>query len=164
MAEWKKEDIDRVRDLAKTGITAKEIASHFEGRSRMSIIGLCHRQGIPLLVRGHRFVKRDDDTPRPPRTRVKSKVKQPPKLIPQPPLEASMAYKPGNKTMMQLDNLFLGCRAIIGPVQGIHTVYCGEAVLAGKSWCKDHFVLYTAPVQTRRVDRENFRMVKRYKL
>ena len=48
---WTWEEIKFVSDLASKGYSAKNIALELIGRTKNSVIGICHRKGIPLLQR-----------------------------------------------------------------------------------------------------------------
>ena len=60
MSTWTLEKIDRLRDLAAQGLSAKQICAEFaDGTSRSAIIAKCLRVGIQLL--GKRWIPSDTD-------------------------------------------------------------------------------------------------------
>lgn len=149
---WKNKEIELIAKLVDKGYSAAMIALNFKGRTRNSVIGVCHRNGIKLLSNSKK-----ETSPKVPKSILrKKKPKQlslpfmvAPKLL-LPSKEEEVPYTPVNKTILELDNLFLQCRAILGPVKGMDTLYCGNAVAEGTSWCKYHLDLYTVPPNPRR--------------
>lgn len=144
---WKKEDIETVRELAAKGMTSAQIASHFYRVSKNSIIGLCHRHKIKLLTTnfGGRSIANARIADKRKREAQKGllaekKAKKPPMELPR---ELPVPHKKGQKTIMQLG--YRDCRAVLGPVNGTRTIYCGDETVEGKSWCPTHMKLYTVP-------------------
>ena len=137
----------QARKLNEAGYTAREIGAKL-GRSRNSVIGWFHRQGVKLknvltpeakLAKARRvYKKRGRQPPKPlpvepkiSKLFVNSKTKEP---ILQPMDEK-------NVTFMKLTNMM--CKAVIGEANGVKTIYCGEKPLkAGHSWCEYHHSLY----------------------
>lgn len=144
---WSVEEINKVRKLAGEGKSASQIAKFFPERTRNSVIGICHRKDIALA--GHRNSGNSGTVKKvaakrfkfPPRAlRI---VSPPEKKTARQYKELPVPYKPGNKTLLNV-GLF-DCRAILGPTNAQFTVYCGDIVVPGKSWCKHHLALYTVP-------------------
>jgi len=147
---WTWEEIKFVSDLASKGYSAKNIALELVGRNKNSVIGICHRRGIPLLQRT--IQKEQIPHPRPKKEREKRRgakfniknpnpVRVPPMKIVEVPVFED--FVPLNKT---LDNLrYFECRAIVGPIKHMDTLYCGHPVVPSKSWCPYHFKIYTIP-------------------
>lgn len=147
---WKPEDVETVRELAAKGMSAQQIASHFYRVSRNSIIGLCHRKKIKLLkpnyggkpIGNTRIAekrKREEQK----KLRAERRMRKPPMELPR---ELPIPHRKGQKKLMQLG--YRDCRAVIGPVDGIRTIYCGDETVQGKSWCPTHMKLYTVPNYT----------------
>jgi hypothetical protein len=150
---WSSEDIQKVKELWDLGHSSTMIAAMFPGKTRNSIIGLVHRNRDRLAIPKRQTVvsKRPPARPKSEPRRVVSasvvqkKVDNKFKLFEaklrkeaEPPPEA---YHAGNKTIFNLRAF--DCRAIIGTPDGEKSVYCGNIVMAGTSWCKHHFDLYT---------------------
>jgi len=149
---WSEKDIELIRKLANEGKSSTKIAAYFPDRTRNSVIGVCNRRGIPL---GVRTAQNTSST-------VRKKLRKPNKQkkivfgsgesysnLSLPPLaisdEPDAPYTPMNKKILKLDFLFEQCRAVLGPVKGLDTLYCGNETVKGKSWCKHHMALYTIP-------------------
>ncbi len=52
---WTFEDIDRLRELIKTGATSAQIAAHFPGKTRNAVLGKAFRLGLRLV--GAKFLR-----------------------------------------------------------------------------------------------------------
>ena len=127
---WTWEEIKFVSDLASKGYSAKNIALELVGRNKNSVIGICHRKGIPLLQRTLPKEQLPHALPRKEREKRKGasfNIKNP-KPVRLPPIKTFETHKdenfvPLNKT---LDNLrYFECRAIVGPIKHMDTLYCG---------------------------------------
>ncbi len=70
---WTDADLDRVRAFAKAGESASEIASHFGGRTRNAVIGVCARRGISLGKAARCEMPRKPREPRKPAPRAANK-------------------------------------------------------------------------------------------
>jgi len=154
---WSEKDIEFVQKLAMEGKSSTQIAAHFPDRTRNSVIGVCSRRGIALLVKP----KRDQQktlTKKPKKAKRKKSFifgegeKNAYGSLPPMPVneEPDAPYTPLNKKILKLDFLFEQCRAILGPVKGLDTLYCGNKTVEGKSWCPHHMALYTFPIHTKR--------------
>ena len=145
---WTMQEGIKARKMNEQGHTAREIGAAL-GRSRNSVVGWFHRQGISLnnaapmspeakAERARRaYHKRGKQPPKPlpddtiPRLFKNSKTKEP---IVQPPNELHV-------TFLGLTNAM--CKAVIGEPKALETLYCGEKPLkAGHSWCEYHHNLY----------------------
>lgn len=147
MKLWTTGEIQRIRELAADGLSAREIAGHFDGRTRNSVIGVIHRNNIKLRAK-------ELSVPRPPvRTVAKPKEQTQRKdkvrinivqksLFP----ELNMAtYNVSERRLpitKFMDLKAWSCRAILGPVNGLETIYCGEPSVIGKSFCPYHCKKY----------------------
>jgi hypothetical protein len=150
-ADWAESEINLVRELAAQGFSTQQIAQQLSGRTRNAVIGLTHRKGIilnpasknapPKLPRGLKARQKIAHKPKPD---IETKKKLSKFLFgngsegpPQPPqkvVDEVVVGKPIN--FMNLKDRH--CRAILGPVDGINTLYCGKAVRIGTSWCEEH--------------------------
>lgn len=130
------------------------IATMFPGKTRNSIIGIVHRNRNRLQISSRATVTSKRPAPRPkvaaPRRELSASVIQKKMNNHFKNFEAKLrkeaeptaeAYSPGNKTILNLRAF--DCRAVIGSPDAEKTVYCGDIVMAGTSWCKHHFELYT---------------------
>lgn len=129
------------------------IAAMFPGKTRNSIIGLVHRNRQKLNIPKRATVVSKPAAPKPkpePRRvasisvaaqKLNNKFKAVEAKIREEAAPSAESYSPGNKTILTLRAF--DCRAVIGPVDEERTVYCGAIVMAGTSWCKHHFDLYT---------------------
>lgn len=161
---WTQEDKIKLRDLVEQGLTASVIATYFPGKTRNAVIGVAHRNNLKLKGTAGGSVSRSIK-PRQPKQksasekkpvkkafspsifekRLFNKIKVFEQMLKEenlPELPPKM-YSPKNKTILDLQRF--DCRAIIGPVKGIDTVYCGDNVIEGQSWCAAHSFIYTKP-------------------
>jgi hypothetical protein len=142
---WTWEEIKLVQDFAAKGFTAKAIAAELVGRTRFSVIGMCNRRGIKLLNK----IEKKKDYKRPLPLKAKKKkanynIKKTDAVRLEPTIIKEIEpenFEPLNKKIMDLR--YSDCRAIIGPVKGMETLYCGHKTLEGKSWCGHHHMMYT---------------------
>lgn len=144
--KWSITDIQKIRKLAAEGKTSSQISAHFKDATRNAIMGLCHRNNIQLSGRKPPLMGSVPRAARPsPPRLLKPKNNPIKKAIPKYE-DLPMPYVPGNKTLLTVG--YFDCRAILGPTNGVHTVYCGAIVVPGKSWCAHHMSIYTVPNQT----------------
>ena len=144
------------RKLNQEGHTAREIGAHL-GRSRNSVVGWFHRQGISLvnnltnegrMQKARRSYKKQGRQPPKPvedhpisKIFINSKTKEP---IVQPPDELHV-------TFMSLTNGM--CKAVIGEAKGVETIYCGDKPMkAGHSWCAYHHSIFYGKAKAVRND------------
>jgi hypothetical protein len=158
LKKWTDEDIEEVKRMASLEYTAAEIAQNFEGRTRNSVIGMCHRNGIRLnspKVSANPRVRAPRQQPSKPtllnfrvsaltgasqlvygNPAAKTKPKPPTPVVDHELLDKTLW---GSVTMRDLSNGSMKqCRFIAGPPQGLDTVFCGEPVVMGYSWCAEH--------------------------
>lgn len=156
---WTTEEIDEVKRMADLGYTSNQIARNFNGRTRNSIIGLCHRHKITLQMRSWPNPKNQESRARNRPSKPKSfkfklspltgsshfvyedvnkkSVPTAPVVVPEPlPLENKVWGSVSFKDLKP--GIIRQCRFIEGQPAGLDTVYCGEPVLQGKSWCEGH--------------------------
>lgn len=151
---WTWEEIKFVSDLASKGYSAKNIALELVGRNRNSVIGICHRRGIPLLQKTepkkripHPLPKKETQKKKASNFTIKGAKKE--RLPPIKVLEAHSdeSFVPLNKTLEDLR--YFECKAIVSPIRNLDTLYCAHPVVPGKSWCPYHFAKYTVPSKAR---------------
>lgn len=51
---WEEKRVERLKRLWAEGLTAPQIAGHFAGATRCSILGKAHRLGLPPRTKGAR--------------------------------------------------------------------------------------------------------------
>ena len=147
-ALWSTTERKKMSDMAAKGYTARQIATAMN-KTRNAIIGFAHRNGIRLGVvchlpskaekaieRRRNVEERAKSERRGPlnwnKIKVKSEVKPP-----RPVVENLFTPDPKkNVTFMELKGFH--CRSIVGPPKGVDTIYCGQKVDLGKSWCAYH--------------------------
>ena len=147
---WTWEEIKFVSDLASKGYSAKNIALDLIGRTRNSVIGICHRKGIPLLQRTMEKEKPSRSLPKKINPALFKITKTKKNRL--PPLnildtKEDENFIPLNKTLIDLN--YGECKAIVGPIKNLETLYCGHKSVEGKSWCLHHFLKYTVPDRKR---------------
>jgi GcrA cell cycle regulator len=151
---WAKEDIEKVKEYWEKGMSAGMIARMFPNKTRNSVIGIVHRNRQRLqissratMVSKPHVIKPKTEKPRRVASisvnaqKLNNKFKAYEAKIRKEAEPSQESYSPGNKTIFDLRAF--DCRAVIGPVDEERTVYCGAIVMAGTSWCKHHFDLYT---------------------
>lgn len=162
MTYWSQEQIELVKKYWEQGMSSGMIAAMFPGKTRNSIIGIVHRNRNRLQISSRATVvsKRPDPKPKvaAPRRELSVSVIQKKmnnhfknaaakiRVEAEPPPQA---YSAGNKTILKLSAF--DCRAIIGEPNAEKTIYCGSIVMAGTSWCKHHFELYTVKQEKKNV-------------
>ena len=162
---WRIDEIEEVRRMANLGYTALQIAENFAGRSRNSVIGLCHRQKISLQ-------NRKFPIPENKRSRARQKPSKPTlfkfkvspitgskhfihgdpnketKVLPPTPIKEIDPLPNKIWGSVSFRDLSVGiirqCRFIEGHPAGLETMFCGEPVIEGKSWCANHMQLIYA--------------------
>lgn len=162
--KWSKEDIETIRKLVNKGLTSAQIAKQFYKVTRNSILGLCFRSGIEFpktnqagkalkdkhranLLRNKALILKEKRAERRRQQRARmitiAELEQikPPTLYPPPVANEESLLK----TFMEIRSG--ECRAIIGEVNGIDTIYCAAPVQEGKSWCCKHHKIFTVPFQ-----------------
>lgn len=143
---WTTEEIEIVRKYAKEGLTsgmiARELGPSF---TRNQIVGICARNNIQLggKIRSANVKLEKPQIVAKPRSAFLLK-KKPQKLPPQPIPPEEIIFSPFNKNILSLG--MFDCRAIIGEVDGVNTIYCGDNVVPEKHWCRYHFNMYTIPM------------------
>jgi len=141
------EEVELLRRLAEQGISTREMTKHFKGRSRNAIIGFMNRNDIrndPYSVR----------IPKPPKIKKEKKIKIKQRFTKekQKPnfkyAKDPVKNKPPHPiTIMQLNSRH--CRAVVSPINGSDTLYCGRDALTGKSWCSLHYRAFYLPAGVR---------------
>lgn len=162
ITHWTINDIEEVRRMAALGYTAMQIAQNFAGRSRNSVIGLCHRQKISLQNRCLPVPENKKNRARQQPSKpslfkfkvspitgskhfihgesTKTLVSLPPTPIKEIDPLPNKVW--GSVSFRDLSNgIIRQCRFIEGHPKGLETMYCGEPVVQGKSWCADHMQL-----------------------
>jgi len=155
---WQIHEIEEVKRMASLNFTAAQIARNFPNRTRNAVIGLCHRNKIEL--NSNKFASPVDKKPKYAKPSKPSALNfkispltgssrliygnpnEPVKKL--PPTFVEEAQPLPNKLWgsVKFEDLAGGsikqCRYIEGPTQGRETMYCGEPVLEGYSWCLTH--------------------------
>jgi hypothetical protein len=147
---WTWEEIKFVSDLASKGFSAKDISLELIDRTRNSVIGICHRKGIKLLQQEKRKQKFLHPLPKKKKSSVSKVTKFKQERLPTLnyfDIKEDENFTPLNKTLMDLNRG--ECKAIIGPIKNLETLYCGYKSVEGKSWCPHHFLKYTVPDRKR---------------
>ena len=147
---WTWEEIKFVSDLASKGFSATNIAKELIGRTRNSVIGICHRRGIQLLQKTIQKEKPLHYLPKKKNPSLFKITKTKKNRL--PPLnildtKEDENFIPLNKTLIDLN--YGECKAIVGPIKNLETLYCGHKSVEGKSWCLHHFLKYTVPDRKR---------------
>jgi GcrA cell cycle regulator len=152
---WTDEELNRLKALVNTGISASQIAKELPGRTRNAVIGCMQRRGIQN--KNHPPAEHKPNSPNAkkivrPKPVPKPKRKPPMAMPPEVPLpavtETGENYTPLNVTLTMLR--FNQCRAVVGPIDGMDTKFCGHKTDDGYSWCDFHKKLYLVPIQPRR--------------
>jgi hypothetical protein len=154
---WTDDEIAVIEKGLDDGLSMAQIARLLPGRTRNSVSGKIHRASLrktPLPARS----KQDPAAKKPekrgraifrsivhkPRLVDKGGRKIPPyapRLKPEPvkgppaPIDPALVSRNPKKMMM------LGpfdCRAILGEVRGLNTLYCADPTEIGRSWCAYH--------------------------
>lgn len=154
--KWTWEELKELRSLADKGLSALAISRKMIGRSRNSVIGVCHRNGIQLQSKnGKMMAAAKALLPNAPKrvrpSRAKAKPLGPKLDILQPEYIAKRIefVEDENFTPLNIkitDLRHVSCRAVIGEVAAGDTLYCGHEVVEGKSWCQHHMMKYTVPL------------------
>ena len=143
---WQPHEFNKVVEMAKSGMTAREIAAEV-GRTRNSIIGVLHRSGFEFGNRQKKTTYTPPFKGPPDRKRerlrnalgkfkqVRDGTREPPKIIKaeEPPPEGSVSFMDIGRGQ---------CRAIYGHPKGTETMYCGASVWNETSWCEKHYLRY----------------------
>lgn len=164
MTSWTEQDEDTLRRMVREGYTGSEIASVIK-KTRNSVVGKAARLQLGLgSVRKRDVPKVSVAKTAPARTLKPTKIQS--FGFVQQPFQKSKKYKPfiepkdssqtlpgmdlttydvqnkikGGITILDLH--YYSCRAILGPVNGVNTIYCGEATVIGKSFCPHHCLRY----------------------
>ena len=171
-SSWKKDELDVVAKLAAKGHTASFIASKLKGRTRNSVIGVCNRKGIELKsrptlsfykkVKGGSIdgsenrailIRKNNNTFKKilgiqRNNRLKARQKRLEARLAPTPIKPTQANEQSQyKTFLEL--MSGDCRAVLGPVDGINTVFCAAPVKAGSSWCDKHHAIYMVKEERR---------------
>jgi len=153
---WTWEEIKEVRELAANGWSALDISRKLVGRTRNSVIGVCHRRGIHLQSKNGRMMAEAKALlPQVPK-RVRPSRAKPKTLGPRldvlpkayiikkiTPVEDEN-FTPLNVTIVDLRHFH--CRAVVSEIKAGDTFYCGHEAITGKSWCPYHMLKYTYPL------------------
>ena len=162
--KWAKDDIETIRRLVAKGLTAQQISKQFYKVTRNAIIGVCFRNGITFpkssmvgkpskekmranLIRQKALLLKEKRAERRRQLRAWKTMSpepeqvKPPTFYPEPKANTESQLK----TFMEIRSG--DCRAIIGDVSGIDTIYCAAAVKDGSSWCNHHHKIFTVPFQ-----------------
>lgn len=162
--KWKQEDIDTIRKLVAKGLTSTQIATHFYNVTRNSIIGVCFRNGITfpkskVTGKALKDKARANEIRRKALELKKKKAQWRKKLSSWQELSTTEEktlppthYPPPKANEESLLKTFMeirsgDCRAIIGDVRGLDTIYCAAPVKEGSSWCCKHHKVFTVPFQ-----------------
>jgi hypothetical protein len=139
---WSVTEHDALARYAAEGLSASAIAKALgTDRTRNAILGRCHRTGVKLMLKPTPYSsgigrRRKMRKPwRPKLTAAATVVEAGTAISPQLVVVPAEPSKPVR--FMDLDNPQSPrmCRAIIGPVAGLDTLYCGKLTKAGSSWC-----------------------------
>jgi hypothetical protein len=151
-AVWSDDEIAFVKTLADQNYSARQIADELTGRTRNAVIGMMHRNRIQFAPANSRkdvgyIVKQNHKTKHMKKVREAlpsfnfgrlSGNKKSAPIPPQKPVNEQVAGKPKLITQLQIRD----CRAILGDVKGISTLYCGKHSVVGYSWCEEHKLKY----------------------
>jgi len=145
MNSWSTEEMDIAFKMKNEGFSASLIGSKI-GKTRNAVLGFLHREAkkqpdkITLVVKSKLYVSKK----KPPRAQPKFRKNniEYNDFIDLLPIN-EISYP--TKTFMHL-KLF-DCRAIIGAVDGIKTVYCAAPTIKGFSWCKAHRMIFITKVK-----------------
>jgi hypothetical protein len=141
MKNWTQDEIDIVHAMRADGYSASLIGKRIN-KTRNSILGMIHRAKVKeQRVSEFGWLPKKTKKARPPkpfkprlakdRTHKTTRYNKA-KLT----LREVVAATSEPKTMMDLR--MDDCRAIIGPVSGVDTLYCAAPVYPGTSWCPHH--------------------------
>jgi hypothetical protein len=160
MTGWTEEDISVLKTMVAQGYSGAEIGKVL-GKTRNSVVGKTSRLKLRLEFPAKRRAAskpKAEQKPKRPRNKLES--------APHIPFKKSRKFKmfldrekPNymfpemDMTTYDVQNRMKGgvtildlktwsCRAILGPVNGINTIYCGEACVIGKSFCPHHCLKY----------------------
>ena len=154
--KWTWEELKELRNLASKGFSALAISRILIGRTRNSVIGVCHRNGIQLQNKNGSMVAAERALlPSVPK-RVRPSRSKPRPIGPNfDPLPKAYIVR---KTTIVDDENFVPmnikitdlrhshCRSVVGEIDAGDTMYCGHEVVPGKSWCPHHMMKYTYPL------------------
>lgn len=154
---WTEDEKRKMIKMAAQGYSTTQMGKAL-GRTRNSIIGFAHRNKIDLNYRKSDHVHSraqaaDERRLNVEKREAKSERKGPlnwnriKKKDPKPPtfVAAEVTARDPKKTVTFMELTHFHCKAIIGPVNGINTVYCGQIVKFGKSWCEHHHKKFFYP-------------------
>lgn len=146
MPAWTEEELDIAFKMSNDGFSASIIGKAIN-KTRNSVLGMLHRQSMKTPERRTRppIMKTVKDKkipkPKPPRYRknhVNINVIFNKYAI---PIKPEIVIQSDPKTIMDLR--MSDCRAIIGKIKGINTLYCASPKSGGTSWCETHRAIYT---------------------
>jgi hypothetical protein len=150
---WSELELNKLKKMAKSGMSASAMAAELPGRTRNAVIGFMKRNGIEnkhfTPEEKQRRKERIAAITKPKRIR-KAKPKVFVQKILPPPAPIELAVEEiitGNKILTELG--FTDCRAVIGEISGLDTRYCGRPTDIGYSWCQYHRKLYLVPIVPR---------------
>lgn len=141
---WSGEQVERVRQLAAEKKTAGEMAKVL-AVTRNAIIGLCHRNKIPLIS-GKFRPPMEARTPKPkPEKKIGSTVIR--RLSSRRPLRGNHTWIPTEVTPMKVSLLDLQpnqCRSVVDGEtdDNFLPIYCGNPTYADKPYCLAHCCEY----------------------
>jgi hypothetical protein len=145
IGSWTEEELDLVRRLSAQGYNSTQIALQLKGRTRNSVIGLMHRNNIPLPKRVA-APKAPKAPPKPkPITKMLPSIKIKTKIETKPLIERKEERDERNVRLF--DARYYQCRYIVHKPDDMpyDTMCCGKSTFNNSSWCKEHYAIVFVP-------------------
>ena len=128
-------------ELWETGLSSTEIGKKLN-ITRGSVMGVIHR----LRANGEKISRRKVYVVKVEAVKPTAKKIGPPKIKSKPLKEEAPPMVLFGTNCTFIDLTPYSCKYIIGPVNGLQTVYCGERKV-GRSFCKEHHELCYYPIK-----------------